>query len=416
MSGALLVLGFIVAAICVLGVANGADDESKLRTPALKETFKGDFLVGVAINRAQIYGEDSLGVSIIQFQFNSISPENVLKWEFVHPEPNKYDFAAADRYVRFGEKHHMAIIGHTLVWHNQTPGWVFEDANGKPVDRGTLLDRMSNHIRTVVGRYKGRIKGWDVVNEAIAEDGSLRQTPWMKIIGEDYIEKAYEFAHAADPEADLYYNDFSLENEAKRNGAIALIKDLQKKGIKVSGVGLQGHYRLADPGLKDVDETISAMSNLGLKVMITEMDVNVLPLPKQASVAEVSQRFAARPDLNPYANGLPDAMQQELARRYAGLFSIFLKHRGQVSRVTFWGVADGDSWLNDWPVPGRKAYPLLFDRNHTPKPAFQAVIQAAAEFNAGVSGGNKLVQKSSPDKPDALHAHMDQRPDVKSGP
>ena len=401
LSAALLVSGAILA-MCLLGIVNGAADDSKLRNPSLKETFKDDFLVGVAINRAQIFEQDSLGVSIIQSQFNSISPENILKWQFVHPEPDKYDFSGADRYVRFGEKHHMAIIGHTLVWHNQTPDWVFQDANGKPVDRGTLLERMSNHIRTVVGRYKGRIKGWDVVNEAIADDGSLRQTPWLKIIGKDYIEKAYQFAHEADPQAELYYNDFALENEAKRNAAIALIKDLQKKGIHISAVGLQGHYRLDNPGLKDVEEAILAMSTLGLKVMITEMDVNVLPQPKQASVAEVSQRFAARPELNPYANGLPDTVQQELARRYAGLFSIFLKHRGQISRVTFWGVADGDSWLNDWPVPGRTAYPLLFDRHHAPKPAFHAVIQAATELNAGVAAGKRIVQKAS-DRPDAVH-------------
>ena len=416
-NAALLVSSSLVAAICVLGMVNGAANDSKPHTPTLKDAFKGDFLVGVAVNHAQIYGEDSIGVSIIQSQFNSISPENILKWEVVHPKLDKFDFSGADRYVSLGHKHHMAIIGHTLVWHNQTPDWVFQDANGKPVNRATLLERMSNHIRTVVGRYKGRIKGWDVVNEAIADDGSLRQTPWLKIIGGDYIEKAYQFAHAADPDAELYYNDFSLENEAKRNGAIALIKDLQKKGIKISGVGLQGHYRLSDPELKEVDETIIAMSNLGLKVMITEMDVNVLPQPKQASAAEVSERFAARPDLNPYSNGLPDTVQQELARRYAGLFSIFLKHRGQISRVTFWGVADGDSWLNDWPVPGRTAYPLLFDRNHAPKPAFDAIIRTAAEFNAGVPRSNKLVQKSSPDKPDAIHDQMDQpRPGAKTEP
>lgn len=408
LTAALFVLSSSVAATYVLGAVNGVAGEPKTGTATLKETFKGDFLVGVAVNRAQIYGQDSLGLSIIQSQFNSISPENILKWEVVHPKPDKYDFSGADRYMRFGQKHHMEIIGHTLVWHNQTPGWVFEDAKGKPVDRGTLLERMSNHIRTVVGRYKGRIKGWDVVNEAVADDGSLRQTPWLKIIGEDYIEKAFQFAHEADPRAELYYNDFSLENEAKRNGAIALIKNLQKKGIKISGVGLQGHYRLTDPDLKEVDETISAMSSLGVKVMITEMDMNLLPQPAQASAAEVSQRFTARPDLNPYTNGLPDVVQQELARRYAGLFSVFLKHRSQISRVTFWGVADGDSWLNDWPVPGRTAYPLLFDRNHAPKPAFHAIIEAASRFNAGLSGGNKLVQKSSLDKPDAVHDHTDQ--------
>src|SRR5262249_36269937 len=184
--------------------------------PALKDAFKDSFLIGAALNQNQFFERDTRGVAIVTSQFNSITPENVLKWALVHPEPDKYSFAASDRYVEFGERNHMFIIGHTLVWHNQTPRWVFEDNQGKAVSRETLLSRMRDHIHTVVGRYKGKIRGWDVVNEALNEDGSMRQSPWMKIIGEDYVQQAFVYAHEADPNVQLYYNDYSLENEAKR--------------------------------------------------------------------------------------------------------------------------------------------------------------------------------------------------------
>ncbi len=346
--------------------------------PFLKDAFKGSFLVGTALNRAQIYEEDTRGAAIVRAQFNAITPENILKWEAVHPKPDTYDFEAPDRYVAFGEKHQMYIVGHTLVWHHQTPGWVFEDEKGKPVSRDVLLKRMRNHIQTVVGRYKGRIRSWDVVNEALNDDGTLRQTPWLKIIGEDYIAKAFQFAHEADPAAQLNYNDYSLENEAKRNGAIELIKKLRDQGVPVTGVGLQGHDNLEWPTVEQEDATITAFGKLGVKVMITELDMDVLPRATQNQGADVALNVEAKAKLNPYVNGLPDSIQQALAKRYADLFAVFLKHRGIVSRVTFWGVTDADSWHNNWPVRGRTSYPLLFDRNGQPKPAFDAVVQTAS--------------------------------------
>jgi endo-1,4-beta-xylanase len=341
----------------------------------LKEAFKDDFLVGVAINRNQIYDEDRRGDPIIKAQFDSISPENVMKWENIHPEPDKYDFAAADRYVEFGESNHMAIIGHVLIWHSQTPNWVFRDANGNPVDRETLLNRMSNHIHTVVGRYKGRIKGWDVVNEALYDSGLPRQSPWMKIIGEDYIAKAFEFAHQADPNAELHYNDYSLENEAKRKGAIALIKKLQAEGVPITSVGLQCHVKMKWPTPQQEGATISDFAKLGLKVMITELDVDVVRATqgnRSADIAEMSRPVTGGDNST---NVLPEATQEALAARYAELFNVFVKHRKDIDRVTFWGVTDGDSWLNR---RGRLNYPLLFDRQGKPKPAFYAVLKTAA--------------------------------------
>jgi endo-1,4-beta-xylanase len=245
----------------------------------LKETFKDYFLMGASLNRAQIFEKDLPGTKIVKEQFNTISPENILKWALVHPQPGRYDFEPADRYVAFGQKHGMFVVGHTLVWHNQTPRWVFEDKKGNPVSRDELLKRLREHINTVVGRYKGKIRGWDVVNEALNEDGSLRQTPWLKIIGEDYIAKAFEYAHEADPDAELYYNDYSLENEPKRRGAVALIKKLQAAKIPVKAVGLQGHNNLTFPTVEQQNATLEEFAALGIKIAITELDVSVLPDP-----------------------------------------------------------------------------------------------------------------------------------------
>ena len=343
----------------------------------LKDVFKNDFLVGAALNQAEVTDQNTNKTMLIKAQFNTISPENVLKWEFIHPKLDQYNFAPADRYVAFGQKNGMFIVGHTLVWHNQIPDWVFQDDKGNLLVRDALLQRMSNHIFTVVGRYKGKIGGWDVVNEALNDDGTLRQSKWEKIIGDDYILKAYQFAHEADPKAQLYYNEYSTENAPKRRGAIALIKKLQAAGIPIAGVGLQGHYKMDWPTPAALDKTIKAFSKLGVKVMITELDMDILPPATHSQAAEVSMNIALQAHLNPYTNGLPDSVQQTLAKRYADLFKVFLANNDSITRVTFWGVTDADSWLNNWPVKGRTAYPLLFDRNCQPKPAFDAVIQNA---------------------------------------
>lgn len=349
---------------------------------SLKVAYKGDFYIGAALNAAQITGQDDREDAIIAEQFNSISPENCLKWESVHPQPDKYDFTIPDEYVAFGEKHRMFIVGHNLIWHNQVPAWVFRDDKGNLLGRDALLARMRDHIHTVVGRYKGRIQSWDVVNEALNEDGTRRQSLWEKIIGDDYIAKAFEYAHEADPDAQLNYNDYNLENEAKRNGAIALVTTLKSEGVPVSTVGLQGHDSLDWPTVDQQDATISAFARLGVKVAITELDIDVLPRASQQQTADVTLKIAQNPALNPYVHGLPDSVQQQLAQRYADLFGVFLKHRSVVNRITFWGVTDGDSWRNDWPIKGRTSYPLLFDREGHPKPAYYAVIRAAVNLHS----------------------------------
>ena len=281
--------------------------------------------------------------------------------------------------MAFGESNHMFIIGHTLVWYHQTPNWVFQDENGNPVTRDVLLQRMHDHISIVVGRYKGRIKGWDVVNEALDEGGTLRKSKWETIIGDDYIEKAFQYAHEADPDALLNYNDYNLENPPKRNGAIALIKKLQADGIPITSVGLQCHVKMNSPSADKLDETISAFAGLGVRVLITELDIDVVPATQANQTADIALNGQPTGGGNVYTNGLPEGQQQALARRYADLFRVFVKHRADISRVTFWDVTDGDSWLN---TRTRVDYPLLFDRNGQPKPAFDAVIGEAGRTGA----------------------------------
>jgi len=362
--------------------------------PTLKSTFKNHFLIGTALNPQQFLEEDESDASIVKKHFNSITAENVLKWENVHPEPNKYNCEPSDEFVEFGEKNNMVNIGHVLVWHAQTPRWVFQDSSGKSVDRETLLNQMKDHIQTVVGRYKGKVKGWDVVNEALNEDGTLRESQWLKIIGEDYINKAFEFAHEADPDAELYYNDYSLENEPKRNGAVKLLKKLLAGGVKIDGVGLQGHYKMDWPTTQQLDSTIKAFADLGLKVMITELDLDVLPYQDLNHTAEVSLNVEMKENLNPYKNGLPDSAQQSLADRYANIFKVFVGNSDKINRITFWGVTDKDSWLNNWPVKGRTNYPLLFDRYGEPKPAFEAVIKEAEKKIINLNIILKSLKKS----------------------
>jgi len=244
----------------------------------LKDYYQKDFYVGAALNYRQISGRDAKATALIKEQFNTISPENLLKWESVHPQPDTYNFRPADDYVAFGQQNKMFIIGHTLMWHQQTPKWVFEDATGKPASREMVLKRLEDHISTVVGRYKGKIAGWDVLNEAIDDQqGDLRKTKWLEIIGENFSAKAFEFAHKADPKAQLYYNDYSLYRPEKRAGVIKLVKSLQARGIKVAAIGMQGHYGLTKPSLAQVEASIVAFSKLGVHVNFTELDIDVLP-------------------------------------------------------------------------------------------------------------------------------------------
>ena len=353
--------------------------DSNIENAALKDAFKNNFYIGVALSLDQILGKEPKTIEIVEKHFNSITPENILKWEEVHPEPNRYNFEAVDRFVEFGEKNKMHIIGHTLVWFHQTPDWVFQDEAGKSLSRDALLERMKDHIFRVMGRYKGRIHGWDVVNEAISQDGQFRKSKWFEILGEDHIIKAFEYAHQADPDAELYYNEYDFEIKSKCEGVIRLIKNLQSEGIRLEGIGIQGHWFLDYPNIEDIENYVLALSDLGVNLMITELDVSALPFyPVDSQAVDISSfDTELRKKYNPYTHDLPESVQQDLANRYAGLFSLFLKHREKFSRVTFWAVHDRQSWRNYLPIRGRTDYPMLFDRNCKPKPALDAIIKIA---------------------------------------
>lgn len=367
---------FVISFMVIALFANCKAEESKSEK-ALQEALKGKFLIGVAMNADQITGKDTAGVRLIKQHFNSITPENCMKSEVLQPEEGKFDFALADQYVDFGQKNNMFIVGHTLIWHSQAPKWFFMDKDGKDVSREVLIERMKNHIYTVVGRYKGRVNGWDVVNEAIEDDGSFRKSKFYEIIGEDYIRLAFEFAREADPEAELYYNDYSMSKEGKRDAVVKMVKKLQSQGVKIDGIGMQGHMTMDFPTLEEEEKSIVAFSETGVKVMITELDLTVLPSPGTKVSADVALSYEYQKQLNPYPNGLPDSVAQAAHDRYAEFFRLFLKHADKIDRVTMWGLTDEDSWRNNWPVPGRTDYPLLFDRNYQPKPIVETIIKEA---------------------------------------
>ena len=374
-------LTFLVVTLLVvtaLGCRQSPPTSKEEPLPALKHAFEDEFLMGAALNRGQVSGKFPDDIAVVEKHFNTITPENLLKWENVHPEPDMFNFSPVDRYVKLGEANEMFIVGHTLVWHNQTPDWVFRDQNGNPLSREALLDRMRQHIVTVVERYRGRIDGWDVVNEALNEDGSYRQTPWFHIMGVSYIEHAFRLAKKADPDAELYYNDYNLWKPEKRQGVVRLVTDLQSKGVKIDGIGMQGHWALDHPPIQQIEESILAFSELGVKVMITELDVDVLPSADDDTMD--FERNEDVPDyLDPYKNGLPDSIQTRFTNRYVRLFELLDRHSDKISRVTFWGVNDRQSWKNNWPIRGRTNYPLLFDRQNQPKDALEKVLDVGQD-------------------------------------
>lgn len=343
---------------------------------SLKQAFKGKFYIGTALNEGQILEKDTASVRLIKTQFNAIVAENCMKSGPIQPKEGAFNFDLPDKFVSFGEKNGLYITGHTLIWHSQAPRWFFTDNTGKDVSREVLIDRMKNHIYTVVGRYKGKVKGWDVVNEVIDDDGSYRKSKFYQIIGEDYIKLAFQFAQEADPQAELYYNDYSLANPVKRKGAVAMVKKLKEQGVKIDAVGEQCHVGLDYPSIEEFDQTIKDFAALGVKVMITEMEISVLPMDWSLG-ADVNARMEYKKKTDLYTAGLPDSVYNVLEKRYLDFFNLFLKHRDVITRVTLWGVHDGLSWKNNWPIPGRTDYPLLFDRKYQPKPVVNKIINEA---------------------------------------
>ncbi|HEY4247121.1 MAG TPA: endo-1,4-beta-xylanase [Lacunisphaera sp.] len=424
----------------------------------LKDTFKNAFLVGVALSPRQFDGSDSKAIALISREFNCATAENAMKWEALEPRNNDFDFKPADQFIDFCRQHDLVVVGHNLCWHSQLPSWVFKpDAGQEKLTRDVLLERLKNHITTVATHFKGKVRGWDVVNEAIADHtGEYRNSIFYRLIGKEYLALAFKWAHEADPEAELYYNDYNLDaDDAKRARTIELVKYLREQGDRIDGIGLQGHYNLTTPSTEKIDETIRMFAALGLKVMITELDVQVIRnahitgavgaatgnpangpeawrprlfptietlksklKPTDAQVAQITpivdkatkdigdaissgefhliheiransadaiskvlttgQQTAftemmiippGGAPVGPPPPPLTAAEQQELAKRYGEIFDVLVKNRPAITRVTFWGLRDADSWR-------RRSSPLLFDDDYQRKPAYDAVIAA----------------------------------------
>jgi endo-1,4-beta-xylanase len=352
-------------------------------TDSLKTAYDGAFMMGTALNEQIVTGSQPEVASLVTKHFNAITAENVLKAGPLRPTPDEWNWEPADAFVEFGEEHNMFIIGHTLVWHNQTPGWFFTDGDGNPNSSEQQIERMRSHIEVVAGRYAGRIHAWDVVNEVIDNDGSYRPTTWVNGVGDGdlLVKKAFEFASLYAPDAELYYNDFNAWRPAKRDGIMRLVRILQDAGIRIDGVGIQGHWGLNYPKNEYIEAAIDSFATLGVKVMITEMDLDVLPLTKEGQIIGTGMLHPQyeleefEEYLDPYKDGLPDEVQAELSERYREIFEIFYGKKDKLDRVTFWGVHDPMSWKNGYPIANRTNFPLLFNRDLTPKPAVDVLLK-----------------------------------------
>lgn len=342
------------------------------QTPSLKEAFKKDFLIGTAMNAAQIEEKNAAADNLIKQQFNAVTPENIMKAEVLQTGWDTYNFDLADKLVAFAKKNNMKVNAHTLIWHSQLPAFMRHMQSADSVRQYFV-----NHITKVASRYDGKVYSWDVVNEALNENGTLRKSIFLDKLGDDYIVEAFRLAQKASPHSKLYYNDYNIEQPKKRAGAIAIIKKIQAAGVRIDGVGIQGHWKSGNVPMADIEESIKEYSALGIDVMFTELDLSVLPNPWDKTTADVSATSQGNAKMNPYQKGLPDSAQQLLAKSYADLFTLFMKYKKEIGRITFWGVDDGQSWLNGFPIKGRTNYPLLFDRNFKPKPAFYSVIATA---------------------------------------
>jgi len=362
---------FICGLICLIGCANKLVSKPSNKL-SLGAHFKDLFYLGAAINENTILGLDPKSATIVNSEFNTITPENSLKWMFIQPKPNKFNFKAADKYVEMGLKNNMYIVGHALVWHAQLADFMQNIDNSAEARK-----HVDNHINRLVSRYKGKIDAWDVVNEAFEEDGSLRASVFYNNMGENYIEEVFRITEKADPDADLIYNDYNLYKPEKRAAILKMVKNFKSNGTKINGVGVQAHWDLKSPSLEEIEQIILDIHAEGVSVSFTELDISVLPNPWEMVGAEVTQNFSkfeGDPKMNPYPNGLPDAVQEKLAKRYQDIFNLFVKHSDKINRVTFWGVMDKHSWLNDWPIKGRTNYPLLFDRDYQPKVAYERLL------------------------------------------
>jgi len=333
-------------------------------TKGLKDYYGSYFPIGVAVSPRALKTDEA---SLVLQHFNSLTPENAMKMGPIHPKESEYFWRDADSIAAFAQQHGMRLRGHTLVWHNQTPDWLFKDASGNQVSKEVLLQRLKDHITNVVSRYKGKIYAWDVVNEAISDrqDEYLRPSKFLQIIGEEYIAKAFQWAHEADPKALLFYNDYNEISPVKREKIIRLVKGLKDAGVPIHAIGLQGHWAVNEPSRGQLDSTLQQFAEVDLPLQITELDISVYPKEHDARERRPEDANAA----------FTAEREQQQIEKYKMSFELFRKYRKNITGITFWNISERYSWLDNFPVRGRKDYPLLFDKELKPKKAFWEVVK-----------------------------------------
>lgn len=355
----------------------------------LKTAYRDAFRIGSAMNHDMVIGNDSLATEILLAQCNAVTAENVMKAALIQPKEGQFVWDAADAFVNFGGENGMFVIGHTLAWHNQTPDWFFYDETGVPLESELVKEHLLDHIEAVASRYAKNVNAWDVVNEVIDNDGSYRPTKWVKGFGDgdDFVKTAFSQTARFAPDAELYYNDFNAWRPAKRDGIMRMVRMLQAEGIKIDGIGIQGHWGLNFPKNEYIEAAIDSFASLGVKVMITELDIDVLPLTKEGQIIGQTmsdpqfQLEEFKTFFDPFQNGLPADVEKAQADRYHELFHIFYQKKDKIDRVTFWGIADDMSWKNGYPIPDRTNYPLVWDRNRQAKASLGAILEVVSEEN-----------------------------------
>ncbi|MBQ7423090.1 MAG: endo-1,4-beta-xylanase [Prevotella sp.] len=342
----------------------------------LKDAYRDYWRMGVATTEWQDRGEKPEETALIVKHFNSVTAENCMKCEVVHPQEHVFDFTQADQFVDNALANNQFVIGHCLIWHSQCAPWFFIDEQGNDVKPEVLRKRMKEHIFTIMNHFRGRVGGWDVLNEAIEDDGTFRKSGFYRILGEDYIRLAFQYAHEADPTVELYIQDYNMAKAEKRNAYTKLVRQMRNEGFQIDAIGIQGHLMLDSSPASEYEKSIEAFASTGAKVMVTELECSALPNPYAPGNggANISDRFAYRPEMDPYRDGLPKDIEQKWEQRYLDLFKVLINHRDVITRVTIWGLTDDNTWRNDAPIKGRKDYPLLFDRNNQPKPLVQKLI------------------------------------------
>ncbi len=359
---------------------------------ALKDAYRDCWYTGVSVNQWQVAadtsGQNTHNVTgmissdqtkdwpVIVGNFNWVVAENCMKCEVMHPEEGVYDFTLADQFVDKAKAAGLKVLGHCLIWHSQCAPWFHYDKQGKLVSKEVLKKRMREHIYTIVNHFRGRVDAWDVVNEAFEDDGTPRKSLFYEILGTDYIPLAFQYAHEADPTIELYYNDFSMNKAKKVEGVCDFFRPLIRQGLPVTAIGMQGHMILEDNNyVSEYEHSIETIAALGVKTFFSEVDISVLPNPYAFSGAEVSKRFEYRPEMDPYKDSLPAQKEKELEEFWISFYQMLLRHKDNISRVSFWCLNDANSWRNDWPIPGRTDYCTLFDRQNRPKPYVQKLVE-----------------------------------------